>query len=233
MKSWEDISLFKYQKIEEYNTNENLDDLAKVLFSVCVVYDKTEYELDQAGLKVAGKLSNRVQKIFEQKFDPVPEKRIGRYFLNYNPASMTFGQYVELMFFMQDPPRNAHFIMASISNKWLRKNRSKDHRRKAEYFLHQPVTKIIGSLKLFIERFAAFNAEYKSLFGLNDEAGGKEAQGNFFNKRYGWIYSATQVAKHEGIKLDEVFGLPVRQALNDLAFLKAKSEYEAEQIKRA
>jgi hypothetical protein len=50
-------------------------------------------------------------------------------------------------------------------------------------------------------------------------------------RHYGWIYQATLIAEHEKIKLDEVYELPTIQALNDLAYLKSKNAYEAEQIK--
>lgn len=63
-----------------------------------------------------------------------------------------------------------------------------------------------------------------------DEAS-REVGGNFMAK-FGWIYQATIVAEHEKIKLDEVYQLPTIQFLNDLSYLKAKSAYENEQIKK-
>ena len=77
-----------------------------------------------------------------------------------------------------------------------------------------------------------FNKLYSNLFGLDPNTHNGDAQADGFNKRYGWIYSASQVAEYERITLDEAYGLPVCQAFNDLAYLKAKSSYEAEQIKR-
>lgn len=225
MINWNNISLYKFQQIDGFNNRKDLSDLEKILFSTCVVFDLTEYELDKKGAKVASKLAAKVNTIFLKSFDPKPYTRIGKYAINYDPSTMTFGQYVELMFFLQSPIQNAHYVLASISSE-----RSTDHKRKADYFHHQPITKITGSLKLFMERFAAFNAEYNTLFGLDEEVSG-DAQNDFFNKRYGWIYSATQVAEHERITLDKAFELPVRQALNDLAFLKAKAKYEIEQSK--
>lgn len=231
MSGWNKISLFKFQEIERINSLEGLSDLDKILFSVCAVYDLTETQLDKKGARKASHMASVVQKIFEEKFDPQPQKRIGIYQISYDPSSMSFGQYVELHYFLQQPMPNAHYVLASISNVFFKKNKSADHRKKAEYFLHQPVGKIVGTLKAFIERFTEFNNEYKGLFGLDQEVVGEKAVGDIFNKRYGWIYSATQVAAHEGIALDQVFALPVRQALNDLSFLKAKVKYESDQLK--
>jgi hypothetical protein len=41
------------------------------------------------------------------------------------------------------------------------------------------------------------------------------------------------VSRYVGIKLDEVYELPTIQYLNDLAYLKEKSNYEREAIKKA
>jgi hypothetical protein len=41
------------------------------------------------------------------------------------------------------------------------------------------------------------------------------------------------VAAFERITLEEAYELPTLQFLNNLAYLKSKSEYEAEQLKQA
>jgi hypothetical protein len=41
------------------------------------------------------------------------------------------------------------------------------------------------------------------------------------------------VAEFERITMEEVYDIPTIQFLNDLSFLKAKNEYEAEQLKKA
>lgn len=231
MSKWDKISLFTFQQIDQINANDQMDSVDKILFSACQVFDLTEYEMDQLGAARANRLAQKVSAIFATPFNPAPRKKIGKYFVKYDLGKMTLGQYIELSFFLQHYLQNAHYVMASISNRCWRKNNSKDHKRKAEYFLQRPVTEIMGSLKLFIQRFTDFNAEYKSLFGLDPETSG-DAQSDKFNKRYGWIYAASQVAEYERITLDQAFALPVRRAFNDLAYLKAKGIYEAEQLKK-
>lgn len=231
MNHWNKISLAKFQQIEAVKARRDIDEVDKVLFTTCIIFNLTEHQLNNAGVKKANKLISKVSKIFETEFKPEAKKRIGKYFINYDPSAMTFGQYVELSFFLNSPVQNAHYILASISNTLFRKNNSAHHRRKSEYFLHQPITKVTGSVTQIIENFKAFNKEYSVLFGLEKDVTG-DVQQDPFNKRYGWTYSAEEVAKYERITLDQAYALPVRQALNDLAYLKAKSKYEAEQLKK-
>lgn len=231
--TWKDITLYRYQQIEEVN-GRDLPAIDKVLFSACVVFNKTEYEIDNTKPRKVLKLTTRMQKMFETPFSPKALMKVGRYVINYDISKMTFAQYIELAFFLSDKAKvieRAHFIMATISNRWMRKHTANDHRKKADYFLKQPVERVIGCVNLIAESFNRFNAEYKNLFGVDKEVSGDVADEQFI-KRYGWIYSATQVAQHEGKKLDDAFAMPVRQALNDLAFIKAKAKFEAEQIRK-
>lgn len=232
MNAWHKISLFKFQQIQKISATPGMSDMDKLLFSTCVIFDMTEYQLDNSGIRKARKLTKKAEKIFSAAFDTRPRKRIGRYFINYDISKITFGQFIELSFFIsQAPIANAHYVMASLGHAWLRPARSKEHRRKADYFQQRPVSEVIGGITLIQERFKEFTEEYKALFGLDREAMG-DVQEDRFNKRYGWIYSASQVAEYERISLDDAMGLPIRQALNDLAYLKAKASYEAEQLKK-
>jgi capsule polysaccharide export protein KpsE/RkpR len=61
----------------------------------------------------------------------------------------------------------------------------------------------------------------------------RRLRSNKFNKRYGWIYAASQVAEYERITLDQAFALPIRQAFNDLAVFKsARVNTNTEQFKK-
>lgn len=225
MNKWRKISLFQFQQVDAINAQDK-SELDKLLFTVCVVFGFTEYQLDNMKLRRATRLINRVKAIFESDFKAKPCTKIGKYTINYDPSTLTFGQYIELSFFLNAPTQKAHYIFASIVD-----SDATGHRDRMEYFLTQPITKIAGSLSLFIERFKTFNNEYKGLFGLNQEVSG-DVQSDEFNKRYGWVYSASQVAEYERITLDDAFGLPVRRALNDLGYLKAKAKYDNEQLKK-
>lgn len=231
---WENISLFKFQQVDIINATEGMSDIDKTLFSVCAVFDLTEYQLDNMPPNKAAKLISGVNKIFSSEFKTVPQKKIGKWYLNYDVSTMSFGQYIELSFYLTTDPKlktmNAHKVMASISNEYGYKNISDEHEAKAAFFLTQPITKIAGSLAEIIKSFAAFNDRYKALFGLDEVVHGEQARVHPFNKRYGWVYAASQVAEYERISLDQAYALPVTTAMHDLTYLKAKGKYEIEQL---
>lgn len=229
--SWNKISLFKFQQIDKINSDKNVSELDRVLFSTCVIYGMTEFELDNCNLKKATRLIKSATNTFTSPFAPIPKKKVGRFIIEYDITGMTLGQFIELAFFLSmSPVQSAHYILASVSRRPWRKNRSTEHRKKADYFLYRPITEIMGCVAKVQDSFKAFTGEYKSFFGLDQETYGN-AQEDQFNKRYGWIFSASQVAEYERITLDAAMGLPIRQALNDLIYLKAKATYEAEQFK--
>lgn len=228
---WRDITLAKFQQIEQVNSRD-IPDIDKVLFTTCIVFDRTEYQLDNEKPKKVLKLMNKMQSIFEMPFNSRPTKQIGRYRINYDISRITLGQYVELSYFINKGViNNAHLMLASMANIRKKKYSSADHREKAEYFHGQPVDLVIGAATQIKENYDRFNSGYQSLFGIDTEVAGN-VQNDEFNKRYGWIYSATQVAQHEGISLDVAYGLPIIQAFNDLLFIKAKGKYEMEQLRK-
>lgn len=230
MSKWDNISLFKFQTVQMYQEKKDMPEIDKVLWSICTVFDYTEYQLDNMEPEQVEKLSRKITGIFESKLDPQPFKRIGKYFINYDISKITLGQYIELSFFLQQPIQNAHYTLASLSSLPLMKNKAEHHRKKANYFLKQSIVKVVGTVARIMEQFTAFNYEYKGLFGLDREVNG-DVQNDVFNKRHGWIYSATQIAEHERISLEDTFRIPVRQAMNDLGYLKALAKYQAEQTK--
>jgi len=244
MNHWNKISLYKYQQINEISERKGVPDLDKTLFCTCIAFDMTEYQLDNAGMEKVHKLLNQVSKIFSSPFVPVIKKRIGKYAINYDAGAMTFGQYIELSHYLSAPIVNAQKMLATVCHShidWLMKIFSKKkaverrvrlHEKRAAYFLKQPITEVMGSLQLIRERKKELDNQYKGLFGLDISVHGESAQSDMFNKRYGWIYAASQVAEYERIKLEEAYGLPVRQAFHDLMFLKAKGKYEAEMAKK-
>lgn len=230
--TWKNITLGKYQQIEQINKTD-LPEIDKVLHTACIVYDKTEYEIDNEKPVKVMKMISKIQSIFETPLNTKALTRVGRYVINYDVSKITFGQYIELSFFIANGiEKNIHYILATMSNRWLRKHATRDHREKSEYFLNQPVDLTVGAFARIQESYAQFNNQYKSLFGIDEEVSG-HVQNDEFNKRHGWIYSATQVAEHERITLDQAFELPVRQAFNALIFLKAKSKYEMEQFRKS
>lgn len=232
MITWKDISLFTFQRIESINNSAWLSDVDKALYSTCEVFGLTEEQLNNMSPIRANKKISQLLTLMKSDPAGMAKKTIGRYDIIYDPAEVTLGQFIELRHFLQDSIQMGHFAMASLSKESGQQYVTEGHPLRADYFLRQPVMHVIGSLKVFIERWAAFIKRYDSLFGLDKDMYEKGEQSDRFNKQFGWIYSATDIAEHERITLDEAYGLPIIQALNDLAYLKAKRRYEAEQQRR-
>ena len=237
---WDKVSLAQYKELQEINTMP-LSEVDKTLYSACIVYGLTEWQLDNMKPKKAARkivaMSNGLSCL--PKFTAA--KRIGKYFIDYSIENMRFGQYVELAYFMQRPPLEvAHYVLASTSHLPLSKNDSDDHSEKSAYFIKQPIEKVLGSVMQLITNFNTFNKRYKGLFGLSDEKQeydltevmeARKTEQDPFNLQYGWIYSATLIAEHERIVLDKAYLLPVKQALHDLSYLKALGKYNERQLK--
>lgn len=234
---WGKVSLYKYRELEKINASAK-DDIDKVLFSTCVFYGITEMQLDNTKPLKAARMIERMGKLLQAELNPRARKRIGKYWIDYSIENMRFGQYIEMAYWLQKPVGEcAHLVLASASHCPFMKNNAENHRQKAEYFLHQPIEKTLGSALLLIKNFETFNKSYKGLFGLKqtqDESDFevRKIESDPFNKQYGWIFSATQVKDHEGITLEQAFNLPVTQALNDLSYLKALGRYQKEQLKK-
>ena len=87
-----------------------------------------------------------------------------------------------------------------------------------------------------MQTYERLNKKYNSLFGKrfveNEEGNEGEVERNVetFAERWGWVYNAELIKGFEGIKLDEVWNLPIVQSLNALAYLKDKARNEKEQI---
>ncbi|MFT3679433.1 MAG: hypothetical protein QM791_04120 [Ferruginibacter sp.] len=229
---WKDISVYKFQQIDSIN-NKPIDQVDKTLFAACVLFGYTEFELDNLPLQKVAKFIDKIEKAFSSPPNPFASRMVGKYLIEYRPDKLTFGQYVELSFFFQMPViQSCHYIVASISRLPFRKNSASDHKNKANYFATRSIEEILGCVNKFRDNFEAFNKEYGSLFGGQNEDG-EPVPVDKFTRRYGWTYSASCVAEYEKITLDQAYALPIRQALNDLVYLKEKSIYEEKLLKDA
>jgi hypothetical protein len=80
--------------------------------------------------------------------------------------------------------------------------------------------------------------EFTGLFGESGESEDNDGDTigsdiHPFQKQYGWIHQAVMVAQHNNITLAAAYELPTIQFLNDLAYIKSKSEFDAYLIKKA
>ena len=230
---WSDITLSQFQLINSINESKDFDEMDKLLYTTGAIFDFTENQMVDMGAEKVKKYIAKTTYLFEHPFQKKPYKRIGKYFLEYNIERLRFGQFVEITYFVQgDVLENAQSILASISHLPFLKNNSDNHRKISDYYLSKSVVQTMGALSCLLENYTEFNKEYSGLFELDEEGEDVEVKKDGFNETYGWIYSATQVAEHERITLEQAFDLPVRQALNDLSYLKAKRQYDEQQMKK-
>lgn len=81
--------------------------------------------------------------------------------------------------------------------------------------------------------------EFKTLFGGGDDnededaETGRKSHSSEFMQQYGWHYSIQLVADYERIRTDDAWQLTTIHFLNDLAYLKAKANYDREQQAKA
>ena len=88
-----------------------------------------------------------------------------------------------------------------------------------------------------MSRISELDKGFSGLFDSgNDGEGDNEVSGrgsiSNFMRYYGWIYQTSLVAEFERITMEEAYEIPTLQFLNDLAYLKAKSEHERLEMKR-
>lgn len=78
---------------------------------------------------------------------------------------------------------------------------------------------------------------FKGLFGeqldqTRDDDRGGEKGGSRFMHYFGWQYSTKLIADYENIKVSEAYELSTIECLNVLSYLKSKSDYDNEQLKK-
>lgn len=217
-------------KLREYQDlcklfDEELDQTTQVAMIISYLYDFTLDEISAMGELKFIKYSNRVSR----KLHSISKKPLINKIKMVTDAKMiTLGQFIEVEHFLKiGKNESLHLIGASI---W---NDKRDHKHKADILLSTDVKYVLHQVSKFIESFNDLLNSYKGLFESDiEEIEEEEMQVSKADKphpfidQYGWIYSATQIADHERISLDEAFNLPILQAFNDLSYLKSYQSYQ-------
>lgn len=231
---WSKISVEMYQYINDINDSE-MSDIDKLLQTMSALTGKTVQQLDILGKSNLGiarfkKLTVDIKSRFEELLKlGKPVSQVKKFKFNFNIEQLKFGQYIEIQHFVKQGQIEAiHLLAASMCE-----NEDMNHQQRAEHILQLPFLPVFWNVAHMIEKLNKFNHEYKGLLGIDEEVDEDlKPEQNKFNERYGWIYSAKKVADFEGISLEAAFDLPVRQAFNDLAYLKELSNYEYELNKK-
>jgi hypothetical protein len=231
---WSKISVEMYQFINDINQSD-MTNIDKLLQTVSILTGKTVKQLDILGKSKRGvskfnSLTIDVKKRFEELLKPgIPVTKFKGLKFNFDIENLKFGQYIEIQHFIKQGQIEAlHLIAASMCE-----NENAKHQQRAERILQLPFLPIFWNAAHMIEKLNKFNLEYKGLLGIDEDIDDElKPEQSKFNDRYGWIYSAKKVADFENISLEQAFDLPVRQAFNDLAYLKELNNYEYELNKR-
>jgi len=226
---WNKITVEMYQYINEINETD-MDQVDKVLFSMAFLVGKSEQEFDKINKYKFAQLQRQFKQRFEQlNMQGKETERIKDFKFNFDIRKVTLGQFIEVQhFYKNNYLNNLHLIAASFST-----CDKLSHVERADKILKMPLLPVLYNVTKFLEVIKKLSDEYGGLFGIEDmEQEDLKPLSNGFNEQYGWIYSAKKVAEFEGIKLDEAYDLPIIQAFNDLSYLKAHQEYEAEINKR-
>ena len=68
--------------------------------------------------------------------------------------------------------------------------------------------------------------------GIRDDTGGSERGGSKFMQYFGWQYSTKLIAEYENCTVTQAYELSTIECLNILSYLKAKADFDKEQLKK-
>lgn len=214
------MTLKEYQRIAGFWSSEN-DEVTQIALIVCDYYDMSYDVVNNMDPKKFLKLSSKIEKMFTG-IDQKPF--YSRIKLKTNAFAITLGQFIEVQHFLKMGEIDSmHLVGASI---WEDR---REHKLKAEILLNKNIRYVLKDVSSFLLSFAELLNSYSGLFEaeeIEDDEDAKVEKPHPFIDQYGWIYSAKQVAEHEGITLDQAFELPVLQAFNTLAYLKSYQSYQ-------
>ena len=218
---WHLISVADFQQIDRINTTES-DEIDKLAHTVCVIWNKRPDQVNEWSREKFLRYADKVAKVFSKE----PPRSWFKLPLETDATKITFGQFVEVMYFLQNGMiDNLHNIAATLMGG------EDEHHTRATQMLDTGITRVLHPVKEFLVSWEKMMWSYSGLFELDgqidmegDRVKGEDSHP--FIEQYGWIFSAAKLAEHERVKLDEVYNIPVIQALNGLAYLKSKGKYE-------
>ncbi len=136
---WEDITLQQFQEVYRLSLSTDLDEMEKVGRIICILYDKTETQVDDMTMAEFNKLANQCSFLLIDQIPGKPQRKVHangkKYGIIYNPRLLRHRQYVEILHFAETPIENMHYIMASIVQpiRW-------GMRKKNEVSMHEEIS---------------------------------------------------------------------------------------------
>lgn len=218
------MTVAQFQKIDQINST-TPDTVERLGWIVCEIFNKKEDEVNHMKPLKFLRLVGRLEKMYSAK----RRKWWQVVKLTTDAEQITFGQFVECQYWLRSEPIQALDMVAAS----IMKKRS-EHKLDVEIVRKKHFKGVYEDVVQFVDSFNKLIKSYKGLFEIPDEIDEEEekVKQHPFIENYAWIFSAKEVAIHEGITLDAAFELPVMQALNDLSYLKSKQQYDKAQQKK-
>lgn len=217
------MKLYQYQRLAGFYDPEN-DEIQMISLLICDYFGLELNAIYTMDAKKFIRYTKKIIKIFNQ----VNKKPFWvRLKLETDAKKITLGQFIEVQHFLKDgQSESLHLVGASI---WDDK---RDHVHKAELMANMPAQNVLNDIIKFIISFNELINSYKGLFEIEEKTDDDDEEikndidkPHEFITKFGWFFSAKQIAAHEGIKLEDAYNLPIIQALNDLAYLKSEQSY--------
>ena len=151
-----------------------------------------------------------------------------RILLQTDATKITLGQFIECQHWLKsDAIAALDLVAASLLLK------RGNHKADAIRMKQRPFNQVLPKVMQFIESMNGMISNYKGLFEVTEKVEGEEEEKlHPFIDRYGWIYSAKELAAYECITLEQAYTLPIIQAFNGLSYLKAKQSFDKAQAKK-
>jgi len=162
--TWNDLTVWQFIQINKLSKETGIDDFTKAQKAVCIIYDKTELELDRTKFRDYKQMETEAGKFLNEA---IPVKRVRtiragkrRFRLESDLTKLEYRQYVEVLFFGKDPIENMHLVVASVVKPVnmfgiVKNNKVSDHKEVAELLLNASVVDIHNACVFFCKLFMA------------------------------------------------------------------------------
>jgi len=207
-----------YQLIYNVTESVHIDDVDKAAYTVCHSFGLSTDKVDKMSPKQFLTKIDKAAKLLQKSIHPLWYSTK----LNTDASTITLGQFIETIHWMKGGViESLHLIAATMMH-------GTEHAKDAQVALKSNIRHILPFVLEYIESINALVKSYEGLFDSDEpiDPTVKPEPPHPFVDRYGWIFSARQVADFEGITMDQAYDLPIMQALNDLSYLKSKQQYE-------
>jgi hypothetical protein len=168
--SWSDITVQQFLDIHRLSLTQDLDEMEKVERIICILFDKTEQEVENLTMLEFRELASQCGFILTGQIPgkPVRQIKVGkkRYSITYDPTKLRHRQYVEILHFGDKPVENMHLIMASIVQPvtWYRRklrNEAEDHPAIASDMLNARVIDVYHACVFFCNLYVSLMENIK------------------------------------------------------------------------